>query len=175
MAVDFGKARKEAEAAGLLGSGDYLKLKEGDNRLRLMTECLPHPGEYKGTRNFKWLCYVIDRKDGKIKPFFMPHTIYKRLEALQLSEDYAFTDVPMPYDVTIHAAGAGTKEVEYSLMPARKETSISAIEHQEFAKLKPLAELQRTLKKEKNAQQPPTPSGYDDMARIDENDDSIPF
>jgi hypothetical protein len=148
-AVDFGAARKEAEKAGLLGSGDYLKLKEGGNRLRLMTACLPHPGTYQGRKTFKWLCYVIDRTDGKVKPFFMPHKIYKQIEALQMSEDYGFTDVPMPYDLTINAKNAGTKEVEYTLMPARKESPVTPLEHQQLADLKPLAELQAALRAEK--------------------------
>jgi hypothetical protein len=83
--VNFAASREKAEKEGLLGRGDYLKLVEGDNRTRLMSECLEHPGEYQGKPTFKWLCYVMDRKDGKIKPFFMAHTIYKAIEALQLN------------------------------------------------------------------------------------------
>jgi hypothetical protein len=55
---------------------------------------------------------VIDRTDGKFKLFFMPNTIYKQIEALQENPDYEFTDVPMPYDITINAKGAGSKDVE---------------------------------------------------------------
>lgn len=154
MAVDFGAALKKAEDAGLVGGGDYLKLKEGDNRLRLMSECLPHANEYQGQRNFKWLCYVLDRRDGKVKPFFMAHTIYKQIVALQTNEDYAFYDVPMPYDLTIHAIGAGTKEVKYTLMPARKNSPVTADETKQYAALKPLAELQAKLK-EKQAKPKP--------------------
>jgi hypothetical protein len=109
MPVDFGAALKKAEEAGLTGGGDYLKFKEGDNRFRLMSECLPHAGQFKGESNFKWLCYVLDRRDGKVKPLFMPHTIYKQIVALQTNEDYAFQDVPMPYDLTVNAIGAGTQ------------------------------------------------------------------
>lgn len=151
----FADRRKQAEAAGLLSSGDYLKMKEGDNRFRLMTECLPHANEYQGKRNFKWLCYVLDRADGKIKPFFMAHTIYKQIEALQVNEDYAFEDVPMPYDLTVHAAGAGTKEVKYTLMPARKNTPVTALEYQQLAAVKPLADLQKALKEKQAAKTAP--------------------
>jgi hypothetical protein len=94
MAVDFGKRLKEAEDAGLVAGSDYFKLKEGDNRFRLMSECLAHPGEYKGERNFKWLCYVIDRRDAKVKPFFMAHSVYKQIAALQTNEEYAFSRCP---------------------------------------------------------------------------------
>lgn len=154
MSVDFGAALKQAEEAGLTGGGDYLKLKEGPNRLRLLTECLPHANEYQGQRNFKWLCYVLDRADGKVKPWFMANTIYKQIVALQTSEDYAFQDVPMPYDLTIHAKGAGTKEVKYTLMPARKNSELSAAEKLLLTSAKPLKELQAKLKEKQAAAKP---------------------
>lgn len=162
MAVDFAKGRKQAEAAGMLGSGDYLKMKEGANRFRLMSECLPHPGEYKGKKNFKWLCYALDRADGKVKPYFMPHLIYKQIEVLQLSDDYSFVDVPMPYDLTIHAKGAGTIDVEYTLLPGR-ETPLKDSERAELAKCKPLAELQQALKEKKAAAEEPRNSPPGDV------------
>lgn len=178
MAVSFAERRKQAEKDGLLSSGDYLKLKEGSNRLRLMSECLPHPSEYQGKKTFKWLCYVIDRVDGKVKPFFMPHTIYKQIEALQLEDDYAFSDLPMPYDLTVNAKGAGTKDVEYTVMPARKNTNITDAEMDDYEARKPIAELQATLKAKKGEtvetpqHQPPPP---DDDHGTPVTDDEIPF
>lgn len=175
--VDFAARAKQAEAEGLIGSNDYLKLQEGVNRLRLMSECLPHVSEFKGKRNFKWLCYVIDRRDGKVKPFFMAHTIYKQIVALQTNEDYAFTDVPMPYDLTVNAQGAGTKEVVYTVVPARKESAITALEHQQFSAIKPLAELQQALKdkaaKTESTDSPHVEPHDDHGAPLTEDD--IPF
>jgi hypothetical protein len=149
-AVDFGAQRKQAEESGMLGGGDIYKLKEGDNRIRLMSECLPHQNEFKGQKSFKWLCYVLDRRDSKVKPFFMAHKIYKAIEALQMNTDYAFTDVPMPYDLTIHAKNAGTMEVEYTVMPARKEVALTVAEHDALAEVKPLKELQDAIKAKQN-------------------------
>lgn len=159
MAVDFGAALKKAEEAGLVG-GDYLKLKEGDNRLRLMSECIPHAGEYQGKKNFKWLCYVLDRRDGKVKPMFMPHTIYKQIVALQQNPDYEFVDVPMPYDLTVNAKGAGTKDVVYTLMPARKNTELTGAEMKLLDEQKPLKDLQKALK-EKQGKTPPPQDEHD--------------
>jgi len=151
MPIDFGARMKEAEQAGMLSSGDYLKLKAGANRFRLMSECLPHEGEFQGKKNFKWLCYVLDRVDGKIKPFFMPHTIYKQIVEFQRSDDYAFDDVPMPYDLTITAdAKVGTREVKYALTPARKNTDVTTEELAQWAMVTPLAEVKKKLD-EKNA------------------------
>jgi len=167
--VDFGAARKAAEDAGLLGSGDYLKLKNGDNRIRLMSVCLPHPGEYKGTKNFKWLCYVLDRRDGKIKPYFMQNSVYKQIEALQTNEDYAFVSVPMPYDVTVIAKNAGTIEAEYTLLPARKETALTADELDAMRAMKPLADLQKALREKSDKEKSDKPTVaetiYDDDGR----------
>jgi len=184
--ADFAARRKQAEDAGLLGGGGFYKYKDGDNRIRLMSECLPHTSEYQGTRSFKWLCYILDRRDGKVKPHFMPHKIYKAIEALQTSEDYAFVEVPMPYDLTIHAKGAGTKEVEYTLMPARKETPVTEDEERDLYKQKPLEELQAALKEKqaKGKSQPASPavSHEDDPhpADVDRQgaeltDEDIPF
>ena len=165
--VDFGARMKDAEKQGLLSSGDYLKLKEGANRLRLVSECLAHKGEFQGKPNFKWLCLVIDRTDGKVKPYFMPHTIYRQIVALQTSEDYAFDGVPMPYDLTINADGAGTKEVKYTLMP-RKEVSLSSDELRAIADHKSVQDVKKALD-EKN-----TKGKSDDQRDAPDYDDAPP-
>lgn len=159
--ADFAANRKQAEASGMLGGGDYFKHQEGANRLRLMSECLPHADTYKGEKNFKWLCYVVDRRDQKLKPYFMPHTVYKQIEALQTSEDYAFVDVPMPYDLTVNALGAGTKEVKYTVIPAKKETPITAVEHQHLMEAKSLPDLQKALRDKKGQPPPPEDDGLE--------------
>lgn len=144
--MSFADARKAAEREGMLGSSDYLKIKEGPNRIRIMTDFIPHPSEFKGKRTFKWLGYVIDRGDGQVKPYFMPHTIHKILEDLQSSEDYSFEEPPMPYDITITAKGAGTIDVEYSVMPAKKESPLTAEERNALDSKMPLEEIRAALR-----------------------------
>lgn len=173
MPVDFAARMKDAEKAGMLSSGDYLKLKAGANRFRLMSECLPHEGEFQGRKNFKWLCYVLDRVDGKVKPFFMPHTIYKQIVEFQRSEEYAFDDVPMPYDLTITAdAKVGTKEVKYTLTPARKNTELTADEMALLDQAKPLSDLKKALDEKKGK---PSNGHDDDGPPHPADDDSEPF
>jgi hypothetical protein len=176
--VDFGAARKQAEESGQLGSGGFFKFKEGDNRIRLMSECLPHTSMFDGKRNFKWLCYVLDRADGEVKAHFMPHKIYKAIEALQLNPDYQFTDVPMPYDITINAKRAGTKEVEYAMIPARRETALTTEEMEKLEAMKPLQELKDALDA-KQAKAAPVGGSTGGLApaHIDHEltDESIPF
>ena len=117
--------RQKAEKEFGLESGVYLKVKEGANKIRLLTETMGHSSYYKGNRNVKFVCWILDYVDNKIKLYFMPFTILKAIESLQLSEDYSFEEVPMPYDITINAKNAGTKEVDYQVVPARANTSLS--------------------------------------------------
>lgn len=173
-AVNLAEGRKKAEDAGLLGSGGFYKYQEGDNRIRLMSECLPHTSVFQGTKNFKWLCYILDRRDGKVKAHFMPHKVYKAIEALQVNDDYAFSEVPMPYDITIKATKAGTKEVEYAVMPARKETPLTEDEERDLYKQKPLDELQAALKEKQKGEKPASAPPSDDEPPA-HGDDDVPF
>lgn len=162
--VSFGAAREEAEKSGALSSGDRFKITEGANRIRLMSEFIPHTSYFKknptapgpGERRFQWFGYVLDRKDGQIKTFFMPHTIHKFIEDLQTNEDWSFDEVPMPYDVTLNATGAGTKEVKYSITPSPKRTPITEAEAEAFIAKKPIREIQAAIyeKQEKNSPDP---------------------
>ena len=56
----------------------------------------------------KFLCHVIDRKDGKIKLAELPYTIGTTIAGYQSDEDYKFDGFPMPYDIKVNAVGAGT-------------------------------------------------------------------
>lgn len=152
----FSATREKAEKEGVLGKGDYLKLQEGPNKVRLMSECLEHAGEYQGKPTFKWLCYVLDRRDGKVKPYFMAHTIFKLLEALQEDPEYTFSETPMPYDITINAKGAGTKEVEYSVLPARTAVPLTPAERALWTGTLPVRDLQKALQEKQPAGATPT-------------------
>jgi hypothetical protein len=68
--------REQAEKQYNLGRGEYFKPKDGANKVRLVSACLAHPGEYMGKPSFKWLCQVLDLTDSKVKPYFMPDTVY---------------------------------------------------------------------------------------------------
>lgn len=156
MPFDFDRATKEAEKSGFIQGGDRFKLQEGANRIRLAAEPVPHQGSFQGKPNFKWLSYVIDRSDKQVKLFFMPHTIFKAIRDLQKSEDYSFFEIPMPYDITIQAKGAGTKEVEYTVVPARQNTELTKAELEAIAKKKPLSEVHKALKEKEGPALDPT-------------------
>jgi len=113
-----------------LASGEYLKLKEGANKMRLMSPALFHSGIFEDKKtgekraNNKFVAWVFDWADGKVKLFFMSKTVLEAIGALQDNPDYAFDTVPMPYDITVNAKDAGTKDVMYSLTPSRQNTPV---------------------------------------------------
>jgi hypothetical protein len=160
---DFNKTYEQAEKQYNLDKGQYLKLKDGANRLRLVSACLPHDSIYNGRKTFKWLCQVIDRKDGILKPYFMPNTIYKMIMDLQMDPEYAFKEVPMPYDLTINATGAGSKEVKYSVFPARENTPLTTEEQNAITEAPTVTELQAKVR-EGEAKTPAQPAGEVDPA-----------
>lgn len=156
--------RKEAEREGQIGSGVF-KPQEGANRIRLLTQPLPHSEMYQGERRFKWLLYILDRADGQVKPYFLPHSIFKMVESLQTNEDWEFEGFPMPYDLTLTAKGAGTREVEYSISPSRKAVPLTEEEQTALNKKPPIKEFQKKLREGKGEQP------HDDGARFDPDDD----
>ena len=105
---------KKVEAEQSLG-GDYFKVKNGNNVVRVLTEGVYHEGEYQGKKTFKFVMFVVDRLDGKVKPYFAPYTVYKAIASLEEDPFYAFKGMPMPYDVNIKVENAGTKDVEYNV------------------------------------------------------------
>lgn len=164
--ADFGAARKEAEKSGALASGDRFKIVEGANRLRILSEFLPHTSYYQGSRRFQWLGYVLDRKDGLVKTWFMPNSIHKFIEALQSDPDWTFDEVPMPFDITLNAKGAGTKEVEYGVTPSPKRMPLTPAEEAAFLAKKPINEVQQAIyekQNEKGEGDAPRPYDPDEM------------
>jgi hypothetical protein len=165
--VNFSEAREKAEEAGVLGGGDYLKPKNGANRFRLVSECVEHAGEYKDPKTgevkktFKWLCLVIDRADKAVKPYFMPHKVYKQIEKLQQDPDYAFDEVPMEYDLTLNVENAGKLEVVYTIVPARASTPLNAEELAAIRGAGTVQEVQKALRAKDGAPTKPATGDLD--------------
>src|SRR3990167_9694116 len=149
MNYDFESQLKEDEKKYNISSkGEYFQFAEGDNKIRVLSPGVPmgqhflgnkkrpaicfgedegcpfHKDDSTSTRP-KWVMWVFDYADNKIKLARMPYTIIQTVARLQKSSEYAFDSLPMPYDITIVAKNAGSKEVNYSVVPARSNTEIS--------------------------------------------------
>lgn len=117
-------------------SEGYFDIAEGDNRIQLLTHLQPLPQVWdnsekkyrnaeEGDKNvsIKGVGWVL--QDGKIKQAKLPYTVVKAIRGLMEDPDYAFTEFPMPRFINIKAKNAGSKEVEYTVIPSPKETPVS--------------------------------------------------
>ena len=143
---NFFDSIKQAEKEYDLGGGDRYRFQDGDNKFRLVSEALPYRSMYKGTPTFKWLCYVLDRRDNNVKLMFLPHSIMKAIGDFQQDADYTFDGYPMPYDINVKAKNAGKKEVEYSVIPAKAATELTSEELANIESQKPLTQIKEKLR-----------------------------
>ena len=60
----------------------------------------------------------------QIKVGQFAYSIAKALQDLQDDPEWTFSEFPMPYNVKIKAVGAGTKEVEYSVIASPKSSPV---------------------------------------------------
>ena len=90
----------------------------------------------------KYLVYLIDRADGKVKIGELPYSVIKVLEDLASSEEYGYDGAPS-FDVIITKTKTGPQatDVEYSLIPSRKDSPITEAEQKEFSEKISLVEL----------------------------------
>lgn len=177
--VNLAETMKHAQESGALGTGSF-KLKDGANRVRIVQGFLPHSSEFtdpsgKKTTTFKWLTRVLDRRDGKVKVFFLGHTIYKQLVAFQQDSESGtdFDELPMPYDININATGAGTMLAKYTVVPSQKRVPLTAAEEDLIREEDSLEDVQEALYKKKGAPAPTMPVMHDSVANFDP--DEIPF
>jgi len=49
----------------------------------------------------KYAVYVLDKADSEIKLAELPHTVIKAIGELQKNPDWAFDELPMPYNITV--------------------------------------------------------------------------
>src|SRR4051812_17107043 len=137
MKYSFSETMEQAKRDYGLGSGDSFKVKEGDNVIRVLSPCVPHQSEFTGKdgvkkTTFKFVAWIIDRRDNLVKLYFMPTTIMNAIGDLQTSRYYSFDEVPMPYDIIIKATNAGKLEVEYSVLPVPEKIALTGAEQKAF-------------------------------------------
>lgn len=157
----------------------YFNIVEGDNRIQMLTHCAslaqvydPSTRKYRiaveGDKNssIKGLCWVLH--EGKIKQAKLPYTVVKAIRELQKDPDYQFEAFPMPRLINIKAKNAGTKEVEYTVIPVPKETVVTASVLADLA-AKPTPE--EVVEKIKEKANPKTV----DYPEEDVNPEDIPF
>lgn len=163
-------------------SKDYFNIEEGDNKFVLLSHCAPlaqvfEGGKYRiaqeGDRNtsIKGICWVL--QDGLIKSAKLPYTVVKSIRAYQQNPDWEFV-LPFPHQFTLHAEGAGEKEVKYSLTVSPKRVDIPSEVLAELAKKPTPEELIEKLKGKVSQGKSESPKAVD-YPKDDINPDDIPF
>ena len=156
-----------------LGSGEKFKVKEGKNVIRILSEPKVVRSVYQGQPNTKFIAWVIDRADGVIKLYDMPKTILEAISAYEDDEQFGFKSLPMPYDITINARGAGTKDVVYNVLPG-KPGALTDAESEDFKAKKPIDEVVSRLLESQHVTEVGTSGSSDTTYSKDQDDAPFP-
>lgn len=140
-------------------ASDFYKIKEGNNVMRILTdfvkvETINTKGKYGGivsetnqpdeddTVQMKgWAWAIVRGSPDELKIVQFGKTILSQLVAYRKDPEYAYDAMPCPYDVNIKAIGAGTKEVEYTVIPARQNTDVTEKEIEMLNKKKTIKDI----------------------------------
>lgn len=146
----------------------FLKLKEGENKIRLVSEFGERTTHYKKgeclkdncpfckeerdlpkkekTRRVSYMCHVIDRSDNEFKIAEFGPMIMEQLVSLASNSQYGFDVIP-PYDITINRKGQGLA-TEYTVIADRGDTALTESEKEIISKLElPSVIIEKMVKK----------------------------
>ena len=168
MSFNFNEQLEQDAKQYNVQRSEYFKFQEGDNNIRVLSpsavlarhqlgvkqsaicygkdEGCPYHGENEIEIRVKWWMWIHDLRDNKVKIAEMPYTIVKALGQFQQSEEYGFQDLPIPYIINITAEKAGTKEVKYTILPARQNSSIPADIERDYLNKKPIDDIVEAVK-----------------------------
>ena len=100
-------------------SSIYVRLKEGENRVRIVTEPYFVKKSFKEgeapKERFAWV--VLDRSDGEVRYLSVGPQIMGQVVALVNDEDYGD---PKKYDLKIRREGASWQDTRYQVIPGPK-------------------------------------------------------
>lgn len=161
------EAEKEWGASG--GKNEWFKIVEGANIIRILTPLVAYASHFKAGAclgkelcpicianskepdeskhnkvSVKFLCHVLNGNDIKIAQ--LPYSIAKAIQTLQNDPDYAFNEVPMPYNIKIMADKAGTKEVSYTTIASPKREPVAKEILEKLAKLHTPEQIRDSMK-----------------------------
>lgn len=99
-----------------------------DGKAKAFNDALPKDAKQEDkkrvTLGVKWLVWVLDYKDNKIKLAKLPYKISSQIAAFQEDPEYAFNEAPIPWDLTINTTNAHKNTATYVVKPARVNTPV---------------------------------------------------
>lgn len=162
MKVNFAEEIKKDEQEFDLG-GDYYKFEEGDNRIRICSPMVGLESVYKDKKTgeesitVKFVTLVLDRRTQSVKTAFIPFTVKKAIAKYQQEPDYAFDEVPMPYDVTVSVEGSGLSRKYTNILPARTNTPLTAEELKMVQEAGDVYEIVKKIREKQDGSAPAQP------------------
>lgn len=132
-----------------------------------------------------WLCWAINRKNGKLVILTLTWGIAKKLTEIKRSEEQGFETWPMPYGINVTATDNGKtfngkKVLDYAIISSRKDTPITEEETAQLAKKTPVETILEKKKEKSRAAssavvtEAPAPKPFN-AAEGEVNPDDIPF
>jgi hypothetical protein len=135
------------------GDSNYLKMEDGDNRLRLTSKPMElklhedkTAGKFstvicqgegcvlcaKGSKvKYKYAYAILSRKDGKAYVYEAPITVFRQIVTFATNPEYGN---PEEYDLTIKMSGQ-KPNIVYQVVPSPKKVKLSKEETEEVAKI----------------------------------------
>jgi len=141
--------KKDAEEHGVGGDGIFYKLQDGNkNVCRILTPLVayatyfigkgsrpavaygldkgdPRSGDLELKKSIRYVGYVLDKTDNKVRQAEFPYSIHKGIGVLQENPDYQFDVVPMPYDIRITYAKDESPANMYNVQATPNRDEIS--------------------------------------------------
>lgn len=102
------------------------------------------PKDEKGNEkrpSVKYPAYVIDRKTEDIRLVYLPFSIVTALRDLKSNVDWAFEELPMPYDITVAFDPDAAGKDMYKVIPSPKQVAVTAEILEKLSKLKAIDEI----------------------------------
>lgn len=147
-----------------MNTSDFYSMKEGSNRMRIMTDftevkTLNREKKYAGivsednpevsgdtvrTQGWAWAIIRGDAKKEEQDEFAIVkfgRKILGQIVALKNNPEYAFEEMPMPYDIDVQTKDAGEMSVIYTVVPARQNTEVSEKEMEGLNKKKTVSDI----------------------------------
>jgi hypothetical protein len=128
--------------------------------------------------------YLLDKSkaDPAIQLSYMPYSVMKHIKAYSEEEGYEFTELPMPYDISITFDPKESPATMYKTIASPKQEPVSEEVLKELAKKKPVADIVSDRKeKARKADQGEKQASEKGLPVVDINDDEeidpeeIPF
>jgi len=127
----------------------------------------PNSGKKKMVHRpgIKYLFWGIDRQDNQIKILELPYSVAQKIAELKESTEYGFDVIP-GYDITIKKTktGPNSTDIEYTVIPSRKDTPLTKEELDAFAEKEPLKDIVEKMKSREKTRQSSVPASVDGTA-----------